>query len=231
MRTSEVGIALIESFEGCRLTAYLDIVGVPTVGFGHTGQDVYLGMRPISMAQADQFLRQDLSRTESYIMSVVTGYYNQAMFDAMVCMTYNIGTGNFAKSSVLKLLNLGDNLNAADAFMLWNKAGGIVQPGLTRRRQAERALFLQGVSSLTSTPVAALPVPPIPPVDVPPEPVAAPVEAVATPDPTPVPVATPDVLDTDLQNAQTAIADATNAAPAAQEPAPTIDPSADQSAV
>jgi lysozyme len=156
MNISDNGLNLIKDFEGIRLSAYPDSSGVWTIGYGST-QGVHPGM-VISLAQADQMLRNEISTDESYVTAVVNVDIAQSMFDAMVSFTYNIGQGNFQKSSVLRLVNIGDFISAANAFLLWNKAGGIIVPGLTRRRQAERKLFLQGVASLQSGFVAASPV-------------------------------------------------------------------------
>jgi len=146
MQISEAGISLIKTFEGLRLSSYTDSVGIWTIGYGHT-HGVHAGM-VITMAQAEQFLRDDLVPFESYIAAVVKVTLSQKMFDALTSSVYNVGQGNLAKSSLLRLLNLGDYQSAADGFLLWNRAGGIVVAGLTKRREMERALFLQGVADL-----------------------------------------------------------------------------------
>lgn len=150
--TSQVGIDLIKSFESCRLTAYQDSVGVWTIGYGHTA-GVYAGMT-ITQAQADAFLRQDLKTAENAVNNKVTISITQNMFDALVSLTFNIGTGAFGTSTLLKKLNQGDINGAADQFDVWIHAGGQVVEGLVRRRAAEKALFLNGAS----TPVDEIPV-------------------------------------------------------------------------
>lgn len=155
MITSENGISLIKQFEGFRLSAYMDSVGVPTIGFGST-HGVHMGM-VISLAQADAMMRADLRSFESYVTAVVKRPIDQRMYDALVSFTYNLGQGNLLKSSLLRSLNAGDLHGAADGFLLWNRAGGIVSAGLVRRRGMERAMFLAGVLALeaASDPAAA----------------------------------------------------------------------------
>ena len=131
--TNEAGLQLIESFEGLRLNSYQDSVGVWTIGYGHT-QGVKPG-QTITQQQAQAFLQQDLGVAESAVNKLgLTLTDNQ--FAALVSFTFNLGGGNLNK-----LLSQG--LAAApDRILLFDHAGGRVLPGLTRRRQAERALFL-----------------------------------------------------------------------------------------
>lgn len=155
MKVSDSARRMIEGFEGCRLTAYLDIVGVPTIGYGHT-KGVHLG-QVITQAQADQMLADDLERVygaqvEKLLRDVPT---TQAQFDAMVSLAYNIGSGDwlngridrydkggFEDSSILKHHLRGEYDAAAASFALWNKAGGRELAALTRRRAAEARLYL-----------------------------------------------------------------------------------------
>ncbi len=145
MRISERGINLIKSFEGLELEAYQDIAGVWTIGYGHTGPDVKPGMR-ISEREAEALLRKDLKPREDAVERLVTVPLNQNEFDALVSFVYNVGVEAFRRSTALKRLNRGDRLGAADALTWWNKAtvGGVLREvlGLTRRRAAEKALFL-----------------------------------------------------------------------------------------
>ncbi|PRP70895.1 muraminidase [Chromobacterium amazonense] len=140
MQTSANGINLIKQFEGLKLTAYQDSVGVWTIGYGHTGRDVKPS-QTISSNQADQLLRQDLARFEQGVSNLIKVSIKQNQFDALVSFSYNLGLGNLQSSTLLRLLNQGDYQAAAGQFPLWNKAGGKVLPGLTRRRLAEQALF------------------------------------------------------------------------------------------
>lgn len=145
MKTSDQGIALIKHHEGLRLTAYTDPVGVWTIGYGHTTAagppKVERGMK-ITDAGADAILRQDLAKFEGYVSNAVKVPLNQNEFDALVSFTFNLGPGNLRSSTLLKKLNAGDRAGAADEFLKWTKAGGKTLPGLVKRREAERALFL-----------------------------------------------------------------------------------------
>ncbi|EKU59513.1 phage lysozyme [Acinetobacter sp. WC-323] len=146
MKASQVGINLITSFEDLVLTAYDDGVGVWTIGFGTTvypnGVKVKRG-NTCTLNQAKEFFAHDLNRFEAVVNQSVKVAINQNQFDALVSLTYNIGSGAFKGSTLLKLLNKGEYQGAADQFLVWNKAGGKVMKGLVRRREAERALFLK----------------------------------------------------------------------------------------
>ena len=139
--TSPRGIGLIKQFEGLRLTAYQDMVGVWTIGYGHTGPDVKPGLT-ITQQQAEQLLINDLVQFERRVNDLVTVQINQNQFDALVSFAYNLGVGALQKSTLLRLLNAGSYKPAADEFPRWNRAGGNVVAGLTRRRYAERQIFL-----------------------------------------------------------------------------------------
>lgn len=142
MRINQAGINLIKSFESCKLRAYQDLVGIWTIGWGHTGDDVYDG-RVISQEAADNLLLSDLSKFEWGVNHYVSHTLTDNEFSALVCFTYNVGLGNFKKSNLLSLLNFGHLKEAADEFLKWNHANGKVVDGLTRRREAERDLFLK----------------------------------------------------------------------------------------
>lgn len=145
MQTSEKGIALIKEFEGCKLTAYQDSVGVWTIGYGWTqpvdGKPIRAGMT-IKQETAERLLKTGLVSYESDVSRLVKVGLNQGQFDALVSFTYNLGARSLSTSTLLRKLNAGDYAGAADDFLRWNKAGGKVLNGLTRRREAERALFL-----------------------------------------------------------------------------------------
>ncbi|WP_263971627.1 lysozyme [Leptolyngbya ohadii] len=134
------GLRLLKSFEGLRLEAYLDAVGVWTIGYGTTS-GVFPG-QVITEAQAEAFLKRDLRRFEAAVIDLVTVPLNDDQFSALVSFTYNVGEGAFAGSTLLRLLNQRDYRGAADQFLRWNLGDGVELPGLTRRRRAERALFL-----------------------------------------------------------------------------------------
>lgn len=140
MTINQDGLNLIKSFEGLYLDAYLDPIGIPTIGYGHT-QGVEEGMT-ITEAQAEELLRKDLAEFESAVSEAVEVEIDENQFSALVSFSFNLGAGSLFESTLLKLLNQGDFQGAADQFPIWNKAGGQELEGLTRRRQAERALFL-----------------------------------------------------------------------------------------
>lgn len=151
VKTSPKGIALITEFEGFRSKAYQDVVGVWTIGYGFT-----LGVQPgdtITKEQAKRRLARELESYEAAVMRACTNEPNQNEFDALVCFAFNVGAAGMAKSSVIKAHNRGDHQAAARAFQLWNKAGGVVYAGLTRRRAAEAALYLTPMPDDVSDPV------------------------------------------------------------------------------
>ena len=145
MQTSDKGIALIKQFEGCKLTAYQDSVGVWTIGYGWTkpvdGKPIRAGMT-IKQETAERLLKTGLVSYENDVSRLVKVDLTQGQFDALVSFTYNLGARSLSTSTLLRKLNAGDYAGAADEFLRWDKAGGKVLSGLTRRREAERALFL-----------------------------------------------------------------------------------------
>lgn len=140
--TGEAGLRLIKEFEGLRLAKYLDAVGKWTIGYGHLILPNENYDQPISLDVANALLRADLKRTEEGVRNSVTVTINQNQFDALVSFAFNLGVGNLKNSTLLRLLNEGNIFAAADQFLRWNKAGGRELPGLTRRRRAERDLFI-----------------------------------------------------------------------------------------
>ncbi len=141
MVTSKNGINLIKQFEGLRLSAYRCSAGVWTIGYGSTS-----GVRPgmkITQAEAEQRLRADLSRFEQKLNKLVKVRLNQNEFDALVSFVFNIGITAFSNSTLLRLLNQGQaRVDVADQLVRWDKVNGQPVAGLTRRRAAERRLFL-----------------------------------------------------------------------------------------
>jgi len=139
MNTSQNGIDLIKHFEGCELKAYKCPAGVWTIGYGHI-KGVQEG-DVITEQQADEMLVEELHEYENYINTLVTVPLNQNQYDALVSWVYNLGSSNLNSSTLLKVLNSGDYAGVPEQIMRWNKAGGKVLEGLTRRRQAEADLF------------------------------------------------------------------------------------------
>lgn len=142
---NEKGLALVKDFEGCDLEAYLCPAGIWTIGYGHT-----LSTEPgmsIDETEAESLLREDLRKAEEAVDQLVTVPINDNQFSALVSFTFNIGAGALQESTLLSLLNAGARSEiVANQLLRWNKAGGEALPGLTRRRQAERALFLDPVA-------------------------------------------------------------------------------------
>lgn len=137
---SAAGLALTKQFEGIELKAYQDSVGVWTIGYGHTGIDVKPGMT-ITEDQASVLLAADVAWAVTCVNKSVTAAINQNQFDAMVDFVFNLGCAAFGQSTLLRMVNAGDFAGAAGQFLRWNKAGGKVLAGLTKRRQGEMALF------------------------------------------------------------------------------------------
>ena len=137
MKTSNNGISLIKSFEGCCLTAYKCPAGVWTIGYGHTA-GVTEGMS-ITQKQADDLLKADLEKYEKYVEDTKLTL-NQNQFDALVSFTYNCGNGNL--KTLIKNRTLAE---IAEALLLYKKSNGKVLSGLVRRRTAERELFLKEI--------------------------------------------------------------------------------------
>jgi len=172
MNLSPSGARLIHSFESLELAAYPDPAsalgrectarrlamrdyrkidgweahnGAPwTIGWGHTGSDVDSDT-VWTAEQADEAFALDIARFEADVNELGEGLeLEQEEFDALVSFAYNVGTGNLRTSTLLKKLRANDGESAAEEFLRWNKAGGQVMAGLTRRRNAERAMFLGG---------------------------------------------------------------------------------------
>ena len=139
MKLGERGTEILKYFEGCKLTAYQDSVGVWTIGYGHT-KGVFDGMT-ITQEEAEQMLLTELEEYEGYIEDMVTVPLTQNQFDALVVWIYNLGPTNFRNSTLLKELNAGNYNAAGQEITRWNKAGGKVLAGLVKRREAEAELF------------------------------------------------------------------------------------------
>jgi len=145
MTYSLKGAALTESFEaaaGPSLVAYADKLagGKPTVGWGHTGPDVVVGA-VWTRAMCEEALMNDIHWASNVVNSLVHISLTQGEFDALVDFCYNVGSGNFASSTMLKLLNTNCLAAAANEFEKWSRAKGVVVAGLLRRRLAEKTEF------------------------------------------------------------------------------------------
>ena len=139
MRIAKAGLDMIKHFEGLELEAYKCPAGVWTIGYGHI-KGVQEG-DVITEQQADDMLVEELKEYENYINTYVKCPLSQNQFDALVSWVYNLGPANLQASTLLKVLNKGDYAGVPAQIKRWNKAGGRVLEGLTRRRQAEADLF------------------------------------------------------------------------------------------
>lgn len=148
MKLSETGRNLIKEFEGLRLTAYQDSVGVWTIGYGHT-QGVYSGMT-ITEAQANIFLDQDVISHASGIFKYITVQLNQNQFDALVSFHFNLGADILQGTALLTYINSKNWQQAANEMNKYVNAGGKPLEGLIRRRKAETDLFLRVVDDSTT---------------------------------------------------------------------------------
>jgi lysozyme len=141
VKTSQVGIDLIKQFEGCRLEAYQDIVGVWTIGYGST-KDVYEGMVITKQEAEDTLVERLADEFEPGVMSAIgTSPTTQNQFDAMISLAWNIGVGAFKRSSLARCHRAGYYEAAANMFIAYAHAGGKLVPALQRRREVEAALY------------------------------------------------------------------------------------------
>lgn len=143
---TSVGEKLVKDSEGCKLKAYLCPAGKWTIGYGHTGPDVYKGL-VITQARAEELFQQDVESRSQVLMKYLLGtHINEEQFSAMLSLMFNIGNENFRTSTVLARHLRGDFAGAAEAFLMWNKitvdGKKVVSDGLVTRRKAEKALYL-----------------------------------------------------------------------------------------
>lgn len=136
-----LAVVVVGAFEGLSLTAYPDVVGVPTICYGET-KGVHLGDTK-TKPQCDEMLSARLAEFNAGVNSCLSVDIPDSRRVAFVSLAYNIGTASFCKSTVVRRINAGDVAGSCDAILMWNKARGIVWPGLTKRRQKERELCLQ----------------------------------------------------------------------------------------
>lgn len=139
-QTNAAGLALIKQYEGLVLEPYADAGGKLTVGYGHLVKPGEFFSR-LSEQQAHNLLREDVRVAEAYVKRYVKVKLNDNQFSALVSLVYNVGPGNFQRSTLLRLLNQGNGDKAAKEFLRWNKVGTRVLSGLQKRREAEKRLF------------------------------------------------------------------------------------------
>jgi lysozyme len=145
MKLNKAGADLIKSFEGCKLTAYVCSAGHNTIGYGNTfyenGDKVKPGDK-ITKERAESLFDLISDSFADKVVPLIKSKINENQFGALVSFAYNAGVGNLQKSTLLKKVNANPNdPSIRDQFMLWNKAGGKVLAGLTRRRKAEADLY------------------------------------------------------------------------------------------
>ena len=151
MKTSENIRKFIKNFEGLRLNAYLCPARVWTIGYGHTGSEVKKGL-VITKEQAEKYFREDVAIHENNVSRLVKVPLTQNRFDALVSFEYNVGYGNFANSTLLRLLNAKKYAQAAEQFTRWvyttvsvnGKPKSVALSGLVNRRKREKEIFLNG---------------------------------------------------------------------------------------
>ncbi|WP_314242054.1 lysozyme [Empedobacter tilapiae] len=146
MNIGKQGLELIKKYEGFYSKPYLDPIGIPTIGYGATYYPnkvkVTMKDKPLTGKEASELLVQMLKVYENQVALLVTKPINQNQFDALVSFTYNLGATNFGKSTLLKKINVNPNdPTIRQEFEKWNRAGGIVLNGLTKRRKDEAALY------------------------------------------------------------------------------------------
>lgn len=141
LHISDEGISLIKKWEGLELTAYKDVVGVTTIGYGHT-KTAKMGQK-VTLKGAEKLLRSDLRHFEEGVARLVTVKLSQGQYDALVSLAYNIGLGAFKRSTLLRKLNTGDYTGASKEFTRWVYAGKTKYKGLLNRRLEERRLFVR----------------------------------------------------------------------------------------
>lgn len=135
---------IVKQFEGCKLKAYKCPAGAWTIGYGHTGPEVTEGL-VWTQAEADAALQKDMTRALNDARKLIHVGLNDRQMAAIVSFVFNLGIGNFKSSTLLKMLNAHNFAGAVNEFSKWNKGGGVVLPGLVKRREAEAALFREAV--------------------------------------------------------------------------------------
>ncbi|WP_339875206.1 lysozyme [Olleya marilimosa] len=146
MKVSKKGLNLIKKHEGWRNHPYLDIVGVPTIGYGNTyyndGRKVYLTDKPITLKEGEELLKIIVNKFEAGVNKLIKVQLNENQFDALVSFAYNLGLGALGRSTLLKKVNNNPNDESIkDEFKRWNRAGGKVVKGLKKRRNEEAYLY------------------------------------------------------------------------------------------
>lgn len=135
-------VEIVKEFEGFSPCSYICPGGKKTIGFGHVILPDEEFDEPLPISKAEEILFGDLHEAAKAVNDLVTTILTQSQFDALTSFVYNIGQGNFRSSTILKLLNKRDYEGASREFERWIYGGGKRLPGLIRRRERERALFV-----------------------------------------------------------------------------------------
>ncbi len=149
MHLTAQGLQLIQTFEGFSAEPYQDSVGVWTIGYGSTytsmGEPVTANHSRITKEEATDLLLMGIGDAEQAVRRLIKVPLTPNQFDALTSFTYNVGPGALQRSTLRMKLNRAQYDRAADELLRWDKAGGNVLRGLTRRRAAERSLFLEDI--------------------------------------------------------------------------------------
>lgn len=139
-----IAVTCVSGFEGLRQTAYSDPVGIPTICFGET-KGVQLGQRR-TLDECKGMLADSLEIANRGVDACIKAPLPDYRRAALVSFTYNVGQGNLCGSTLARKMNAGDTAGACDELLRWNRAKGIILPGLTKRRAAEREMCLKGIA-------------------------------------------------------------------------------------
>jgi lysozyme len=158
MITSSTGIELIRRFEGLRKDVYRCSANVLTVGWGHAlttkEKNIYKFGHEVAQIQIDKWFSEDVAKAEKIVNNWVAVPLTQGQFDALVSFVFNLGADNFKRSTLLKELNKGNHLEAAEELLRWNKTRSKgrmrILPGLVARRKAEQNLFLGEIAPVVA---------------------------------------------------------------------------------
>lgn len=142
---SMLGLASITQYEGFRENAYLDVGGVPTIGYGST-ENVHIGDRIDENGATRRLISDLMSEYHPAINNCIEVPLNQFEYDAYISLTYNIGSNAFCKSTLVKLLNQGKYTEACEQILKWNKVKGRIIPGLVNRREKEYKMCLGDIN-------------------------------------------------------------------------------------
>lgn len=149
-RLNRTSLNKIKLWEGLRLSAYQDQAGVWTIGFGHTGPDVYEGLS-ITEEQAEELLLEDIAEAQAAVDQLVKVDLTDNQYGALVSFVFNVGVGAFSKSTLLRKLNAGDYASVPNELARWNKitvnGKKVANRGLSNRRAAEAGLWAKGESA------------------------------------------------------------------------------------